>query len=216
MKGISFWGFIACIICFSCNRNPLKAPDIPRVGNFDSSAIAGDTVMQRNLEGSYEYAKTLNISPQLAYDVRAYGGAASEGDYAILRRTGSNLGDTIVQGKREGTFANAFAGDLNGDGKEEIYIIAQSTGTGAYGNVIAWEFDKTGKATSIHFPDPSQSGGQGYMGKDSFFINGYFLVRRFPVYKENDSNCCPSGGHKSVYYQLKNDRLEEVKSELEK
>lgn len=213
MKPIVFLSLFASLIFCSCNRNTAKAPEAQQVGDFDSSVVAHDTAMQRTLESSYEYAKTLNVSGKLAYDIRAYGGSASQGEYAILRRAGNMGADTVAKGNREGIFLDAFVADLNHNGKEEIYIITQSAGTGGYGNVIGWEFDKEGKATALSFPDPAQSAVQGYMGKDSFFIERHMMVRRYPVYKEADSNCCPTGGYMQEYYQLKEDKFESVKKE---
>jgi len=41
------------------------------------------------------------------------------------------------------------------------------------------------------------------MGHDSVYIEGSRLYRKFPVYKEGDANCCPSGGTKTIKYTLK-------------
>jgi hypothetical protein len=204
--------FASCIIC-SCSRNTPKAPEAQQAGDFDSAAIAHDTAMQRTLESSYEFAKSINVTGQLVYDVRAFGGPASLGEYAILRTGGNMNADTVAQGARDGIFLDAFTADLNHNGKEEIYITTQSAGTGGYGNVIAWEFDKEGHSTALQFPDPSKTAVRGYMGKDSFFVEHQLLVRRYPLYKEADSNCCPTGGFMQEYYQLRENKFETVKSE---
>ena len=213
MKQLIFLSLIASFIFCSCNRNTPKPPEVQQVGDFDSSVIAGDTMMQRNLESSYEYAKTLNVSGRLAYDVRAYGGPASEGEYAILRRAADNQPDTVAKGEREGIILDALLAHLNHNDEEEIYIITQSVGTGAYDNIIAWGFDKEGKAARIYFPDPAITAVAGYMGKDSFFIEHHLLVRRYPVYKESDANCCPTGGYMQEYYGLKDNKFESIKKE---
>jgi len=213
MKQLIFLSLIASFVFSSCNRNTPKPSEVQQVGDFDSSSIAQDTMMQRTLESSYEYAKTLNVSGRLAYDVRAYGGPASEGEYAILRRAADNQADTVEKGKRQGIIVDALLAHLNHNDEEEIYIITQSVGTGAYGNVTGWGFDKEGKATRIYFPDPAKSAVRGYMGKDSFFIEHHLMVRRYPVYKENDANCCPSGGYMLEYYGLKDDKFESIKKE---
>ncbi len=40
------------------------------------------------------------------------------------------------------------------------------------------------------------------MGYDVFTIEGSFLVRRFPVYADGDSNANPSGGTRKLTYGL--------------
>jgi hypothetical protein len=40
------------------------------------------------------------------------------------------------------------------------------------------------------------------MGHDRYAIEDGYLTRRFPVYKNGDPNCCPSGGERILYYTL--------------
>jgi hypothetical protein len=41
------------------------------------------------------------------------------------------------------------------------------------------------------------------MGHDEFAVVENTLVRRFPVYKDGDSNAAPSGGVRQLQYKLK-------------
>ena len=43
----------------------------------------------------------------------------------------------------------------------------------------------------------------GYMGHDSIYISDNKIHRKFPIYKDGDANCCPSGGNKTLGYELK-------------
>jgi hypothetical protein len=43
---------------------------------------------------------------------------------------------------------------------------------------------------------------RGYMGHDEFAVVESTLVRRFPVYKEGDTNAAPSGGVRQLQYKL--------------
>ena len=143
---------IICILSLllnSCNQNKPSA-NIPVVGEaIDSAAIAGDTLQQKIMESSYEYAQTVIISPKLVYDVRAYGGPASRGEYCIIRRGADNKTDTVVQKGRVGIIVNAFTGDLNSNGKEEIYIVMRKPNSKAASYISGFEFDKNGGATAI-------------------------------------------------------------------
>src|SRR3954468_2227804 len=95
---------IACCLLFltSCNQNKNQ---VPVVGDLDSAAIARDTAMQMGFESSYEYHKTLVANEQLVYDVVGYGGPASNGEFAILRRAANNKADTVVKQTRNGIIA---------------------------------------------------------------------------------------------------------------
>ena len=41
------------------------------------------------------------------------------------------------------------------------------------------------------------------MGHDEFAVVENVLARRFPVYKEGDSNANPTGGTRQIQYKLK-------------
>ncbi len=43
---------------------------------------------------------------------------------------------------------------------------------------------------------------KGYGGRDEFSLSGNFLSRKWPIYKENDPNCCPSGGIREIKYEM--------------
>jgi hypothetical protein len=98
--------FVVCgLLLNSCNQNSNRAPE---VGEIDTTAIAQDTSMQKGFESSYEYAKTLVVHEHLVYDIRAYGGPASSGEFAIIRRGADNKSDTVVIEKRNGAIEDAF------------------------------------------------------------------------------------------------------------
>lgn len=149
--------FFAPLFLNSCHQN--KTSDkIPVVGEaIDSIAIAQDTIEQKIMESSYEYAQTLIVSPKLAYDVRAYGGPPSYGEYCIIRRGADNKPDTVVEAERFGVIVNAFTADLNKNGKEEVYVVMRRTHHNASSYVTAFEFDKNGKASPLVFGDSSKT-----------------------------------------------------------
>jgi len=148
---------IFSLILTACNQNKPAADRIPVVGDsVDASAIANDTIQQKSIEQSYEYAQTVIVNPKLVYDLRAYGGPASHGEYAILRRGADNTTDTVVMAERFGTIVNAFTADLNHNGKEEVYIVMRKTPKGASSYVSAFEFDKAGHKETLVFGDSAK------------------------------------------------------------
>lgn len=154
-KFISFALIASAIFC-SCTQNKPENK-ITVVGeDVDSVAIAQDTITQKGLESSYEFSKSISVSEMLVYDVIGYGGPASKGEYTILRRSANNKPDTVFHAQRFGIIVNAFKGDLNNNGKEEIYVVMRKPRQGASSYVAAVEFDKTGHASILNFGDSSK------------------------------------------------------------
>jgi hypothetical protein len=87
------------LLLTSCGQNSNQRPNF---GTIDSAAIAADTAMQLGIESSYEYHKTLAATDTVAYDIIGYGGSASKGELAILRRGATNKADTVFKQPREG------------------------------------------------------------------------------------------------------------------
>ena len=145
---------LTSLLLTACNQNKPAETPIPVVGEaVDSAAIAQDTLGQKSLDASYEYAQTVVVNPNLVYDIRAYGGPPSHGEYAILRRGADNKADTVAVGERFGTIVNAFTADLNHNGKEEIYVVMRTPQKNASSYIVAFEFEKKGNATPLKFKD---------------------------------------------------------------
>ncbi len=102
---------------------------------------------------------------------------------------------------------DVFTADLNKDGFDELYVITTAAGSGSYATIYAWSSNKDKSVTPVYIrelPEKEQSEiFKGYMGHDSIYVSGNRLCRKFPVYKDGDANCCPSGGTKVVKYALK-------------
>lgn len=101
-----------------------------------------------------------------------------------------------------------FLADLDANGFEEIYVITRSSGSGSYSNIYGLASNKDKSASLIYVPPISETqkkpGGifDGFMGHNSFKLEGGKLINTFPVYKNADTNAKPSGGTKSLKYEL--------------
>jgi hypothetical protein len=104
----------------------------------------------------------------------------------------------------DGVVVGAETADLDRDGRPEILIFTQSAGSGSYGGVIGYAATATHHLALITMPDlkPDDPALKGYMGHDTFSVNGAVLERRFPVYAPNDPNALPSGGERILRYKL--------------
>jgi hypothetical protein len=104
----------------------------------------------------------------------------------------------------EGTVTNAEIEDLNSDGSPEILVYIQSAGSGSYGSVIGYSVNNKKSMSQIYLPDimDNPEARIGYMGHDEFTIVETTFVRRFPIYKEGDTNSNPTGGTRQIQYKL--------------
>jgi len=118
----------------------------------------------------------------------------------ISQRDGGNISKKI---KIDGEIIDAFTADLNGDGKDEVYIFNQGEGSGSYGNLYGYQAETSG-LDSISMGDLPAQYRDKYMGHDSFAIDGKQLLRFIPLYNEIDPTCCPTGGKATIKYKLAN------------
>ena len=100
--------------------------------------------------------------------------------------------------------SDVFVADLDGNGFDEIYIITTSAGSGSYGTVLGFASNKDKSLSMINFPQirEGDENFKGYMGHDTFKIEGRKLVRIFPIYYKGDANENPTGGRRKLFYRL--------------
>lgn len=119
--------------------------------------------------------------------------------------SGLTIDNTPIARPIEGQITRAEVADLNADGSPEVYVYIRSAGSGSYGTLVAFSANKRKSLSEIYLPPVSDNAkaARGYMGHDDFAVVEGSLVRRFPVYKEGDSNAAPSGGVRQMQYKLK-------------
>jgi len=104
----------------------------------------------------------------------------------------------------DGHVVLAEVADLDVDGSPELYVYAQSVGSGSYGSLVAYAANKRKSLSEIYLPpitdDPRAA--KGYLGHDEFRVVESTLVRRFPVYRDGDNNAKPTGGWRQIQYKL--------------
>lgn len=109
-----------------------------------------------------------------------------------------------VEHEIDGTVTNAEIEDLNRDGSPEVLVYIQSVGSGSYGSVIGYSVNNKKSMSQIYLPDimDNPEASEGYMGHDEFAIVETTFARRFPIYKEGDTNNNPTGGTRQIQYKL--------------
>ena len=118
-------------------------------------------------------------------------------------RIQNGFADTLKE-DIDGAVVNAACADLDRDSIPEIYVFAQSAGSGSYANLYGFQFDQRGRQ-SIALPELDKRLAAGYLGHDTLWVQDSILVRMFPVYTEGDINASASGGTKTLEYVLQRD-----------
>lgn len=116
--------------------------------------------------------------------------------------SGDSLGQ--MQAEADGTITNVEIEDLNADGYPEIYVYVNSAGSGSYGSLIAYASNRNKSLSEIYLPsiEDNPEISRGYMGHDKFVVGEGTFVRRFPIYRDGDTNAEPTGGTRQIQYKL--------------
>jgi hypothetical protein len=132
--------------------------------------------------------------------------ASEQGSINILtiQPSGLEIDNRMVAHKIDGNVTDAEIEDLNSDGSPEVLVYITSAGSGSYGSVIGYSVNNRKSMSPIYFPPISDNPeiSEGYMGHDEFAIIETTFARRFPIYKEGDTNSNPTGGIRQVQYKL--------------
>jgi hypothetical protein len=148
------------------------------------------------------FQKTLTLQ-NISFDIKTTGeGSVSQ---LSIQLKGLEIDNENIALQIDGQVVNAEIEDLNSDGFPEILIYTMSAGSGSYGNVIGYSVNNGKSISQIYFPELSDNkeASSGYMGHDEFAIIETTLARRFPVYKDGDTNNNPTGGMRQIEYKLK-------------
>jgi hypothetical protein len=117
---------------------------------------------------------------------------------------GLEIDNSVITEEVDGSVTGAEVADINGDGSPEIYVFVNSAGSGAYGSLVAHSANNNKSLSPIYLPplEDDAEHSKGYMGHDEFTVIENSLARRFPIYKEGDTNVNPTGGTRQLQYEL--------------
>jgi hypothetical protein len=107
-----------------------------------------------------------------------------------------------IRQKTDGYVLNAEVADLDRNGSPEIYLYSTTYGSGSFGKLYAFQFFPD-SFDAIRLESLTAAQEMGYMGHDDFKVENGFLTRRFPVYNPGDANAQPTGGTRTLRYELK-------------
>ena len=176
-------------------------------GNKMTKKVTGSILLFTALLTTNLYAKQPSFEKTLSSDGITFKVVTTgEGSLRQLTITPSGLeiDNSPIKKEIEGTVTGAEVADLNADGSPEIYIYVSSAGSGSYGSLVAYSANNKKSLSGIYLPplEDDKKNSVGYMGHDEFSITENSFTRRFPVYKEGDSNAKPTGGTRQLQYKL--------------
>ncbi|RPD48587.1 hypothetical protein DNI29_08205 [Hymenobacter sediminis] len=140
-----------------------SAESVPASPTVDESDVSFNREVT---QGDYRFAvKTYGSQEPRVISIRSYRGTAQTID--------------PLRVEVNGAVTNIASGDLNGNGKPELYVMTDNKR--ANGGLYAFEFGERGYTPITSPGTPGGNAGVGYSGQDSYQISGNKLVRTFPV-----------------------------------
>lgn len=191
---IALIGVFTIIAC----KNDQGKQNVEPLENTEISSTE-DPIVEEQESG---FQKTLSLQ-NITFEIKASGEGSIQ--QLSIQPEGLEIDNQGVTIEIDGAVVNAEIEDLNSDGSPELLIYTVSAGSGSYGNVIGYSVNNGKSMSQIYFPEISENSeaSKGYMGHDEFAIVETSLMRRFPVYKDGDSNSNPTGGTRQIQYKLK-------------
>jgi len=196
--------FLTLIFIILLNACVLKPSDKPMV---EEPAVE-TKIIGKSPEKIKTVSKEYKTKTGKSFIISEEKPSASISDITIVTDGFTEVNDTLYLEESD-PISKISITDLNKDGFDEVFIITQSTGSGSYATIYGFSSNKDKSVSKIIIPEISQSDlaegsvFYGYQGHDSIYVSKKKLYRKFPVYKEGDENCCPSGGHQTIQYVLK-------------
>ncbi|KAA9339617.1 hypothetical protein F0P96_03110 [Hymenobacter busanensis] len=175
------------ILAMGCDsqRNATEVADpISTASAVPARAVSFQKQLSR---GDYSFAvQTLGTGSQRQLTLRA-------------ERLGRELAAATAD--IEGTVSDAVVTNLNNDDYPELLVFVTDAGSGSYGQLMGYEFLSRGRR-NLTLPELDGPLAAGYLGHDSFRVDGRTIIRSFPIYRPDDPNSTPSGGTRTIEYVM--------------
>ena len=189
------------VLIFICSCEQKKSEKTP---NTDQQKTEVKTIEETLI--SDDNSKVFKTKTGKTFIVNEEKSSASLSKISITPKGFENSKD-IIQIEESDPFDYALVADIDGNGFDELYIITQGAGSGSYANIYGFSSNNDKSVTPIYVPELSDDDFaalfKGYMGHDKFYVEGKKLLRKYPVYKKEDTNANPTGGETILEYKLK-------------
>jgi hypothetical protein len=125
-------------------------------------------------------------------------------NYVSIVPVGFKIDQRNVDFPIRGKVTKAAIDDLNGDGYLDVAIFIYSGPNNDIGTVIGISSVTNKSLVPIFFPDiyTDPKIRDGYKGHDEFSLMAGSLLRKFPLYLPTDAPDKPTGGKRTIQYQV--------------
>jgi len=182
----------------ACERAPPPASPAPTAAS--PAAAAPDPAAAATDAGS-AFERTLGLQ-----GIRFVVSSAntSVDNRVSIAPSGLEIDNAPVEWPVDGRVIDARVADLDANGSPKVFVFATSDGSGSYGSLVGYAANQRKSLSQIYLAPIAEDTklAAGYQGHDAFDIDGKALVRRFPLYRDGDTNAAPSGGSREVRYRL--------------
>ncbi|MFZ0712262.1 MAG: hypothetical protein WAM53_19635 [Terrimicrobiaceae bacterium] len=163
--------------------------------------LSAAVVFAAEKEATKPYKETLSL---LGVTFRVKSAGMDGQQELIIIPNGLEIDNSTIKKPIKGLVTKAEVADLNADGSPEIYVYITLSGKDNRGEVVALSANKKKSLSEIHIPELTAGDPKlhGYRGHDEFAVVENVLVRRFPIYKDGDSDAKPTGGTRQFQYKL--------------
>jgi hypothetical protein len=179
---------LALILLAACDSQRSTTESAAPISTATDSPAAGAVSYQKELSrGDYSFAvQTVGAGSQRQLSWRA----------ERLGRELASMTENV-----EGTVLDAVVTNLNNDEYPELLVFVADAGSGSYGRLLGYEFLSRGRR-ALSLPALEGPAAEGYLGHDAFRVDGRRIIRTFPIYRPDDPNSTPSGGTRTVEYEM--------------
>lgn len=197
----SFYWPLCFLMLFACQTQTATEETADSPTSMQPPATRKDTdITATTLTKDVTYQRQL-VNQQYAINVTVQGEEAMKRLQIEAIRDGKRVAE--FSETVDGQVVGSVTTDLNKNNRPEILVFVESSGSGSYGLVHGYELTDGGQL-KITMPPLKGEVAKGYMGHDTFKVEGNKLTRTFPVYQATDVNASPTGGNRTVIYDLDN------------
>ncbi|MEO8710704.1 MAG: hypothetical protein ABI405_01210 [Parafilimonas sp.] len=141
------------------------------------------------------------------YRVECSNKAADE-NYVTVSLIGLRLSGNNPTFKIYGRVMKAFTDDFNNDGHPDLAICVYNGTNNEIGTIACLSYTADKSLVPIYFPDIYLDAKlrEGYKGYDEFSALTGTLLRKFPIYLTGDEMGKPTGGTRTIQYNVATDQ----------
>jgi len=152
-----------------------------------------------------QYYQQLTHGPWRAViDAKAENGCSLQTIHLALGTRKRKLGELTLAASNP--VSDAWLRDLDGNQTPELILITTSAVSGSYAGLRLFtpadNALKTFELPALIEPQASE-----YRGHDRYFLRKDRIVREYPIFRDKDPNCCPSGGLRRQFYRFNGEAL---------